>query len=135
MKKIILTSAIALTATLTGCVEVGPPLGNERDRRAYNSLEEVRKDNVYVEKRVYPVETVERVGYVDRNGTYRYYVRDDGYYDRYGNFRSYTYTPTTRVVREEVVVKRDKHDHDVDDDGLDDYNPHNGHDRWARRSN
>jgi len=114
MKKFILATALGLT--LTGCVEVGPPLGNERDRRAYNGLEEVRKDNVYYDY------------YYDTHG---YYYRGDGYYDRSGRFYPYA-TPVTTVV---VEKHRDAHDHDVNDDGIDDYNPHNGHDRWARRTN
>ncbi len=44
MNKLILTTAIALT--LSGCV-VGPPNYNERDRKAYNSLEETRYDSGY----------------------------------------------------------------------------------------
>ena len=113
MNKLILTTAIALT--LSGCV-VGPPNYNERDRRAYNSLEETRKDNVYYDG---------GYKYVS-NGDY--YVRDGRYYNRdpYGHY--------VVVVREDHVT-RDKHDHDYDDDGTDDYNPHNGHDHWARHSN
>jgi len=127
IKQFILTTSLALT--LAACYEVGPPNYNERDRRAYNSLEETRHDNYYVDGYYYP----RNEGYVDQYGHFRYYVRDDGYYDKYGVFHyNPGYSAPAPAV---VVVKHDKNDRDVNDDGVDDYNPHNGHDHWARQSN